>query len=642
MILLILNIILLFLLLSSDHRKSLWDVIIIVPCLFGLIILILTEAMGLFRALDRETMILCWSCIDFFLLFWVVKWKKCIGPRILDWKEKIFVIIQTSTQVERLIFSFSLVLLSLMFLSGLCYPPNNWDSMTYHMARIIHWVGNDSVNYYPTHIYRQIYQSPLMEYMVMHVCVLNQSDVWAFVIQFGFYIFSGITFIAILSMLGLKRLPMVIGTSVFLLLPEGVLQASSTQNDLVTVFYFLTALYFVLKIIKGNTGIAHFFFWGLAMGLCIQTKATGYIYLGPLIIMTVPVLIKQNWRRGNIRIFSLLLLVSVVVVLVNGAMYWRNLQFNNSLLGGDAAEREMLFNNNHSLGVITGNIVKNIGLHIGPYPFNQLYVSAVNFFDGAVIINGNGINYLDISFKGAPVLPVHEDTAYNTIQLGMVIFTLFLLFFRKFKGKTDGFYVVWLMVLLLLAFTTFNVLLKWQPWHSRLHFPFFALGIVLLSYLVDIIPSIQKFVLRALPFMMLLSLSVVLVNYTRPIISIPGVHKTAINDLRYRQYFSNKPELTVEYETIHTLINASNNNTIGVELGTEDDWEYPLFYNTFERHWIVKHILVNNSTRVISQNTENMGFIISTKHNQNSMVYEGKQYINVTSDQRMIWLYKLE
>ena len=247
MILLILNIILLFLLLSSDHRKSLWDVIIIVPCLFGLIILILTEAMGLFRALDRETMILCWSCIDFFLLFWVVKWKKSISPRIVDWKEKIFVIIQTSTQIERLIFSFSLVLLSLMFLSGFCYPPNNWDSMTYHMARIIHWVGNDSVNYYPTHIYRQIYQSPLMEYMVMHVCVLNQSDVWAFVIQFGFYIFSGIAFIAILSMLGLKRLPMVIGTSVFLLLPEGVLQASSTQNDLVTVFYFLTALYFVLK-----------------------------------------------------------------------------------------------------------------------------------------------------------------------------------------------------------------------------------------------------------------------------------------------------------------------------------------------------------------------------------------------------------
>jgi hypothetical protein len=447
---------------------------------------------------------------------------------------------------------------------------------------------------------------------------------------------------ALMRPMRLKRHSIIVGVLFFLLLPAGILQASSTQNDLVTVFYFLAAVYFVLKIIGGNTRVENFLFWGLAMGLCIQTKATGYIYLGPLIIMTVPVLIKQNWGRGNIRILNLLLLVAVVVVLVNCAMYWRNLQFNNSLLGGDSAEREMLINNNHSVGVITGNILKNIGIHVGPYPFNQLYARAVNFFEGAVIINGDGINYLDIVFKGAPVLPVHEDTAYNTFQFVLILIALFILFLRLYKGKKVGFSPVWIMLLLLVSFFTFTIMLKWQPWHSRLHFPFFALGIVLLSYLVDIIPTIQKFVLRVLPLMMLLSLFVVVVNYTRPIISIPGVHKTAINDLRYRQYFSNKPELTAEYETIHTLMNASNNTTIGVELGTEDDWEYPLFYNTFERQWNVKHILVNNATKGIPQNIQNMGYIVSTKRNQNSIVYEGKQYINVTSNQRMIWLYKSE
>jgi hypothetical protein len=510
------------------------------------------------------------------------------------------------------------------------------------MARIVHWVGNDSVQYYPTHIFRQLYQSPLMEYMVMHVCVLNKSDVWAFGVQFCFYIFSMLAMAALMRPMRLKRHSIIVGVLFFLLLPAGILQASSTQNDLVTVFYFLAAVYFVLKIIGGNTRVENFFFWGLAMGLCIQTKATGYIYLGPLIIMTVPVLIKQNWGRRNIRILNLLLLVAVVVVLVNCAMYWRNLQFNNSLLGGDSAEREMLINNNHSVGVITGNILKNIGIHVGPYPFNQLYARAVNFFEGAVIINGDGINYLDIVFKGAPVLPVHEDTAYNTFQFVLILIALFILFLRLYKGKKVGFSPVWIMLLLLVSFFTFTIMLKWQPWHSRLHFPFFALGIVLLSYLVDIIPTIQKFVLRVLPLMMLLSLFVVVVNYTRPIISIPGVHKTAINDLRYRQYFSNKPELTAEYETIHTLMNASNNTTIGVELGTEDDWEYPLFYNTFERQWNVKHILVNNATKGIPQNIQNMGYIVSTKRNQNSIVYEGKQYINVTSNQRMIWLYKSE
>ena len=67
MFLLILNIVLLFLVLANDRQKSLCDVLIMVPCLFGLTILILTETMGVFHALDRETMILCWSCIDFLL-----------------------------------------------------------------------------------------------------------------------------------------------------------------------------------------------------------------------------------------------------------------------------------------------------------------------------------------------------------------------------------------------------------------------------------------------------------------------------------------------------------------------------------------------------------------------------------------------
>jgi hypothetical protein len=281
----------------------------------------------------------------------------------------------------------------------------------------------------------------------------------------------------------LKRHSIIVGVLFFLLLPAGILQASSTQNDLVTVFYFLAAVYFVLKIIGGNTRVENFFFWGLAMGLCIQTKATGYIYLGPLIIMTVPVLIKQNWGMRNIRILNLLLLVAVVVVVINGAVYWRNLQFDNSLLGGDSTEREIYLNKNYSVGVITGNILKNIGIHVGPYPFNQLYARAVNFFEGAVIINGQGINYLDIVFKGAPVLPVHEDTAYNTFQFVLILIAVFILFLILYKGKKVGFPPVWIMLLLLVSFFTFTIMLKWQPWHSRLHFPFFCFRycIVILS-----------------------------------------------------------------------------------------------------------------------------------------------------------------
>lgn len=43
---------------------------------------------------------------------------------------------------------------------ALIAPPNNWDSMTYHMSRVEHWRVNGSVIHYPTNVVWQIYLNP--------------------------------------------------------------------------------------------------------------------------------------------------------------------------------------------------------------------------------------------------------------------------------------------------------------------------------------------------------------------------------------------------------------------------------------------------------------------------------------------------
>lgn len=50
--------------------------------------------------------------------------------------------------------------------------PYNWDSMAYHLARIPHWLQNQSVSHYATNIDRQVFSPTLAEFVMLHVYAL--------------------------------------------------------------------------------------------------------------------------------------------------------------------------------------------------------------------------------------------------------------------------------------------------------------------------------------------------------------------------------------------------------------------------------------------------------------------------------------
>ena len=36
----------------------------------------------------------------------------------------------------------------IIFVTGCLYPPNTWDSLTYHLPRIEHWIQNKNLGFY--------------------------------------------------------------------------------------------------------------------------------------------------------------------------------------------------------------------------------------------------------------------------------------------------------------------------------------------------------------------------------------------------------------------------------------------------------------------------------------------------------------
>lgn len=125
-------------------------------------------------------------------------------------------------------------------LSAIEFVPNNFDSMTYHLARVAYWLQNHSVEPYPTNIARQIVLTPGAEYLLLGLQVIARSDRLASLVQLGSW--AAMVFAAppVVRALGASRRAaawagVLVGT-----LPLALLQASSTQNDLVATLVTLS------------------------------------------------------------------------------------------------------------------------------------------------------------------------------------------------------------------------------------------------------------------------------------------------------------------------------------------------------------------------------------------------------------------
>ncbi len=96
-----------------------------------LLILIVTESLSALSLLDKSFIPLSWLLIDTILLSVCLTLYKGFKFNIRFKKPELSVI----NGIIALVFI-------LLIIQAIAYPPNNYDAMTYHMARIPHWLSN--------------------------------------------------------------------------------------------------------------------------------------------------------------------------------------------------------------------------------------------------------------------------------------------------------------------------------------------------------------------------------------------------------------------------------------------------------------------------------------------------------------------
>ena len=165
---------------------------------------------------------------------------------------------------------------------GLLTPPNDWDAMTYHLARAAFWIQQEAVAYVPeTHVVRINVNPPNAEIAALFTMLLSHGDRYVGFVQYTALLATAVGTYGISRRLGFDGRAALFGALLLLTTPVVILQASTALNDIVVASFLVAATYFLM----GQTR-RQFTLGGLALALAIGTKFTSLIAL-PLVALVV-------------------------------------------------------------------------------------------------------------------------------------------------------------------------------------------------------------------------------------------------------------------------------------------------------------------------------------------------------------------
>jgi 4-amino-4-deoxy-L-arabinose transferase-like glycosyltransferase len=614
--------------------------------IFSVIIVLVTELLGAFNLLTYNFILLLWSIITLSNIFYLYKKRLLAVDFVNALKQRIAFARNNLTRYEQYVLYAVFIILALIFIQGIIYPPNNWDSMAYHMARIPNWISHKSLAPYPTHIDRQIYQPPFAEYAILNIDLLSGSDYLSNTIQLFFLLASLIAVVCIVKVLGLSRLYQIIAFVLAATIPEVVLEASSTQNDIVVSFFILSSVYFAVRAVIGGTA-KNYLFLAFAAGLGILTKGIAGVFLVPIVFIFGIGMLWGILRTKNYRPLLYSALAIFIVLGINAPQFYRNYSVTSNILGTDAAEMQAYSNQKMSPVLLLSGIIKNCGLHMGMIGTNRVANIADKVIYKAdalmgVDINSPANNFNHTKYSSPQTFAAaHEDSAPNFIHFILLLVSVILIDLHALKNKTST-GIQLLALTIFLQGLLFCLYLKWQPWNTRLHVPLFMLALPLIGYAASINRRFKKTVVVIIPLILIYALIIVSRNVTRPYINSqrPYVSSNmAIFDTRYQKYFANVPGYYNEYCAIVKNIQQLNYKNIGLILN-DDAYEYPLFTHCYTSPINPVSIFVNNDTKNIKPYINTVDCIVSTTVNHPFIEYKGKRFYNQDAKNKYVYLYE--
>lgn len=168
-------------LIDKDRRIS-WA---FATVLVGFVFVVVAECASAVRQLTAATVLVMWVLVDVALLLAVLRMHKPVGEKIIAgvqerWRRFLtfFGTNPFSSPCNTALAALAAAMILFLGAVALQSPTTQWDTLTYHMPRVMHWIQQQSLNHYPTNIRRQLDYAPGGEIQIATLLLLSGDD-WA-------------------------------------------------------------------------------------------------------------------------------------------------------------------------------------------------------------------------------------------------------------------------------------------------------------------------------------------------------------------------------------------------------------------------------------------------------------------------------
>lgn len=577
---------------NHDHARALVDGFIA----WGVLSFAIAEGLGFFSAISFWPVLTLWLiAIGVTVgMLWPIRSALIANSRIA-WPEH--------PVPAAIVAVFAIVTLFI----ALTAEPNNWDSQTYHLVRVEHWIANGSVSHYPTNIPSQNAFGPFAGFLLLHPRLLSGTEAFASLAQWFSMICSVAAAWRITRQLGGDARRAWIASLFVVTLPTGVLESTSTMNDYVGGAYAICFVTLGLELIQATS----FRFWLVAEAITAialggTAKVVAYLVTAGFGIWFAIAMVRRlRPAQTLVSVVAALAIVGAISV----PMFVRNIATYGAAGPGTGA----ILTGGVRPGQILDNAILSTATNLTTgYPkIDTAVVDLVNAFTSALGLDAYRLTGTRFAIGGYYFL-LHEDLASNPAHTLIIIGAFLALLAGSIRGRIGWpartYWGAWLA-----GFLVFCTVMRWNVFISRFHLQ----GFILAAPAVAMVwPDFRRRVAERLAFATLVAIMLynglfpLLFNATRPLLSpllllylpqyrqheqlVIRANPPYLTQTPLQRLFANQPQLRQPYEDAVDIVIAKKATRVGFAVS---DFEYPLWRIFRDRNYParIEHIEVVKS-----------------------------------------------